>query len=274
MPKPTKATAPARYKVGLCQLCADDNVKANLARAAQLVGDAASAGARLICLPEVFNCLCASAHPKLTAAEQPGRGLAHDLLAKLAAAHGVFLAGGSIAVRGRRKLRNRALLYGPDGSLLAQYDKIHLFRYHAADRHYDESELYEPGKRLVCCSTALGRIRMSICYDLRFPELYRQLPQSDLILAPAAFTRSTGRSHWETLLRARAIENQCYVLAAAQCGKHPGGLRSWGHSMVVDPWGAVVASLKEQPGVLIAEIDLNHQASIRSKLPALANRTL
>lgn len=200
--KPTRiknVTLPAskRVKAALCQLNSDANPPANIARCEQLIGDAAAAGAQLICLPELFNCLCTDPAAKLAAAEFPGRGPTHEFLAAQAAIHGIYLAGGSFAVRGRKKLRNRSLLYGPDGKLIAKYDKIHLFHFQAPDRLYDESELYEPGKQVICHDTILGKIGLSICYDLRFPELYRKLKSPDIVLAPSALpgkpARPTGK---------------------------------------------------------------------------------
>jgi nitrilase len=166
------------------------------------------------------------------------------------------------------------MAYAPDGTLASRYDKIHLFGFTRGEESYDESRTIVPGSEVAVLETPFARVGLSICYDLRFPELYRAMGQCDLIVMPAAFTATTGRAHWEVLLRARAIENQCYVLAAAQGGLHPNGRRTWGHSMLVDPWGAVCAQLAEGEGLAAGEIDLDSMMGIRTSLPALQHRTL
>jgi nitrilase len=166
------------------------------------------------------------------------------------------------------------MVYAPDGALATRYDKIHLFGFTRGEESYDESRTIVPGAEVAVLQTPFARVGLSICYDLRFPELYRAMGQCDLIVMPAAFTATTGRAHWEILLRARAIENQCFVLAAAQGGLHPNGRRTWGHSMLVDPWGTVLAQLAEGEGIVSGEVNLDAMTGIRASLPALQHRTL
>lgn len=264
----------AAIEAALCQMSSGAETAANLSEAERLIGAAADSGAELVCLPEMFACMGADPAAKQAAAEEPGSGPVQDFLAEQSARRGVYLAAGSLLIKGRKLPLNRSILYGPDGSVLGHYDKIHLFRFSAPTREYDETKEYEAGKQVVALATPLGRIGLSVCYDLRFPELYRQLGSCDVTLVPAAFTRTTGRDHWQVLLRARAIENQCFVLAAAQCGEHAGGLRTWGRSQAIDPWGKVIAELEGEPGVLRARLDLAALAAVRDKLPVEASRAL
>jgi nitrilase len=169
---------------------------------------------------------------------------------------------------------NTLLAYDPEGQQRARYDKIHLFGFNRGDESFDESRTIVPGNEVGVLETPFARIGLSICYDLRFPELYRAMGTCDLIVMPAAFTYTTGRAHWEVLLRARAIENQCHVLAAAQGGTHPNGRRTWGHSMFIDPWGEVRTALPEGEGLVLGELDVDRQSGVRENLPALAHRTL
>ena len=168
----------------------------------------------------------------------------------------------------------RCLVYGPDGQRVARYDKIHLFAFSRGDERYDEGRTIEPGTDVVTIDLPCGRVGLSVCYDLRFPELYRSMGELALILVPSAFTATTGAAHWHLLLRARAVENQCYVLAAAQGGTHPGGRRTYGHSMLIDPWGTVVAEREEGPGIVVGDVDPARLAKVREELPALAHRVL
>jgi deaminated glutathione amidase len=172
------------------------------------------------------------------------------------------------------RVRNANCVYAPDGTLAARYDKLHLFRYDNGRESYDEARVLEAGSQPVAVQCGALRVGLSVCYDLRFPELYRALcaPPCDVLSVPAAFTHTTGRAHWELLLRARAVENQCYVLAAAQGGLHENGRRTWGHSMVVDPWGEVLGVLPEGEGVVMAEVNPARLASVRQQLPALGHR--
>ena len=268
--------AQTSFKAALCQMESGANPEANLAAAGSAIDVAAAGGAQLVCLPELWLCMDANVHTKLASAEQPGEGPAQRLLASKAGEHRIHIVGGSIPLHSDEagKVFNSCLVYGPDSKLLKRYDKIHLFSFAGADRNYDEALVCTAGSQPAAVDTDLGRIGLSICYDLRFPELYRALNQPDLITAPAAFTEPTGAAHWESLLRARAIENQCFVLAAAQCGTHGGGLRTWGHSMAISPWGDILTSADREPGVFFATIDHSLSAACRKKLPALQGRRL
>jgi nitrilase len=189
---------------------------------------------------------------------------------------GVWLVGGTLPMRTDEpgRVRNSCCVYAPDGHRAARYDKLHLFAFDNGREQYDEGRVLEAGSTPVAFDVDGLRVGLSICYDLRFPELYRALasPPCDLVCVPSAFTDTTGRAHWELLLRARAVENQCYVLAPAQGGDHENGRRTWGHSMVVDPWGEVLAQLEVGPGVVLAQIDIERIASVRRQLPALTHR--
>ena len=171
-------------------------------------------------------------------------------------------------------MRNSTLVFNPAGECVKRYDKIHLFGFRKGDETYDEAGFIEPGDQVVSVDTPFGRVALSICYDLRFPELYRALAPVDLILVPAAFTETTGKAHWEILLRARAIENQCYLLAVGQGGRHENGRMTHGNSMIIDPWGEILDRKLKGPGVVIADLDHQHIADIRESLPALAHRKL
>ncbi len=253
-----------------------DDIRANLAAAAAALDKAAAGGAALACLPELWPCLSADPTAKLAVAEADGTGPAQELLAAKAAEHGMHILGGSVPLASNdpERIANACLLYGPDGARLARYDKIHLFRFRASDRSYDETATIIAGRQPAWADTRLGRIGLSVCYDLRFPELFRALHTPDIIVVPSAFTVQTGQAHWEILVRARAIENACHVLAPAQCGTHGGGLRTWGHSMAVGPWGDVLADGGTVPGVQYAQIDLGSARAARMRLPALADRVL
>jgi nitrilase len=197
-------------------------------------------------------------------------------LAATAQRHGVWIFAGSIplAANDPNKMRNASLVYSPDGECVKRYDKIHLFGFKKGDESYDEAAFIEAGNQPAAVDTPFGRVALSICYDLRFPELYRSLGAVDLIMVPAAFTDTTGRAHWEILLRARAIENQCYLLAVGQGGRHENGRMTHGNSMIIDPWGEILDRKMKGPGVVIADLDHARIAEIRESLPALAHRTL
>ncbi|MES2957939.1 MAG: carbon-nitrogen hydrolase family protein [Pseudomonadota bacterium] len=265
-------------KIAALQTVSTPDVDRNLEAAAQLIAQAAREGAELAALPEYFCLMGRRDEDKLAIAEAPGSGPIQAFLAAQARQHGLWLIGGTLplqtATSGRA--RNACCVYGPDGSLAARYDKIHLFRYDNGRESYDEARVLEAGSEPVTFQAGPLRVGLSICYDLRFPELYRRLcsPPCDLLSVPAAFTYTTGRAHWELLLRTRAVENQCYVIAPAQGGTHENGRRTWGHSLVVDPWGEVLALRPEGEGVVMAEIDMKRLASVRQQLPALAHRRL
>jgi len=252
------------------------DVAQNCAEAGRLVGEAARRGAAMVVLPEYFPLMGMSERDKIAAREQDGAGPVQGFLAETAARHRVWLVGGSLplAVQNPEKVSNTCLVFDPEGRRVARYDKMHLFDFTAGDECYRESETIEAGSRVVAFDTPLGRIGLSICYDLRFPELYRAMSVPDLLAVPAAFTYTTGQAHWELLLRARAVENQCYVVAAAQGGHHANGRVTYGNSMIVDPWGEVLDRLEAGPGVVLAPIDRERLGSVRKALPALSHRRL
>ena len=256
------------------------DVTSNLESARQLLQRAADAGAELAVLPEYFCLLGLKDTDKLTIAEQPGQGPLQDFLSQCALDYKLWIAGGTIplATNAPNHVSNSTLVYDPEGQCVARYDKMHLFRFDNGLESYDEARVLEPGKEPVAFDLPsrdghTWRVGLSICYDLRFPELYRKL-ESDLLLVPSAFTYTTGQAHWEVLLRARAIENLACVLAAAQGGLHQNQRRTWGHSMVVDAWGLVLAHQAEGAGVVLADIDKASLRAKRAQLPALSHRRL
>ena len=263
-------------RVAAVQMTSTADVAENLRVAERLTAEAVAQGARLVLLPENFGLIGRTARDKVAAQEPDGDGPQQRMLARTAATHRIFMIGGSvpIACGEADRTKQSLLVYGPDGARLTRYDKIHLFRFTHAEEDYDEAKTIVAGASPGSFAAPCGRVGLSICYDLRFPELYRMLGDVALIVVPAAFTARTGEAHWETLLRARAIENQCYVLAAAQCGTHPGGRRTFGHSMLVDPWGVVVARKEEGVGVAVGDVDPARVREVRASLPALDARTL
>ena len=265
-------------KIAALQTVATPDVDRNLDTAARLIDEAVRAGAQLAVLPEYFCLMGRSDADKLTVAEAPGDGPIQRFLAAQARQHGLWLIGGTLPLHCAtpERARNACCVYAPDGTLAARYDKLHLFRFDSGRESYDEARVLEAGGEPVAVQAGALRVGLSVCYDLRFPELYRALgtPPCDLLSVPAAFTYTTGRAHWELLLRARAVENQCYVIAAAQGGTHENGRRTWGHSMIVDPWGEVLAVRPEGEGVVLADVDPARLAAVRQQLPALAHRRL
>jgi predicted amidohydrolase len=264
------------HTVAAVQMISSPSVEENLATARRLVAQAAAGGAQLVVLPEYWAIMGQQETDKLAHAEQPGSGPIQDGMAQMARQHGIWLIGGTLPlISGEEgKVLNTTLVYDPQGAPAGRYDKIHLFGFTRGTESYNESRTIVPGAQVRSIETPFGRVGLSICYDLRFPELYRAMGDCALIVVPAAFTHTTGSAHWEVLLRARAIENQCYVLASAQGGLHPNGRRTWGHSMLIDPWGEVKAVLPEGEGVVSGEIDLLFLAGVRESLPALAHRTM
>lgn len=262
--------------VAAVQMVSTPDPAENMIVAARLVREAAAAGARVVVLPEYWAILGRKETDKLDHAEAPGDGPLQRFMSELARECGVWLLGGTVPLASgvSGKVLNTLLAYAPDGSLAARYDKIHLFGFTRGDESFDESRTIVPGADVAVLETPFARIGLSICYDLRFPELYRAMGHCDLVVLPAAFTYTTGRAHWEVLLRARAIENQCYVLAAAQGGQHPNGRRTWGHSMLVDPWGEILAQQADGKGVIAGPVDADRMDAIRASLPALAHRKL
>jgi deaminated glutathione amidase len=264
--------------IAALQTVSTPNVAENLQSARELIAQAAQAGAILVALPEYFCLMGQRDQDKLAIAEHPGQGPIQAALAEAARAHGVWLIGGTLPIRVADPARvlNACCVYGPDGAQVAQYNKLHLFCFDNGQERYDEAAVLQAGTEPVAFNAGPWRVGLSICYDLRFPELYRALmqPPCDLLVVCAAFTHTTGLAHWEILLRARAIENQCYVLACAQGGLHANGRRTFGHSMVIDPWGQVLAVHEQGPGMAMAELSAERIAQVRLQLPALAHRKL
>lgn len=275
MNAPSTATS-TLSRVAAIQMVSTPIVRENLDAASQLIAKAAQSGARLVALPEYFCFMGQKDHDKLALREAEGAGPIQEFLADEARRHGIYLVGGTMPLVSPDEARvyNTSLVYGPDGKALARYDKIHLFNFRRGDESYDESIAIRPGSQVRTVDTPFAKVGLSVCYDLRFPELYRALGQVDVIVVPAAFTYTTGKAHWELLLRARAVENQCYVLAPAQGGVHPNGRRTWGHSMLVDPWGDVMDVLPEGPGVAGGNIDPARLSEVRTALPALRHRVM
>jgi predicted amidohydrolase len=274
------AVPPRPIRVAAVQMVSTPDVAANLREAAVLVAEAAARGARLVALPEYF-CLMGRDSDKVAVRETDGQGPIQEFLAATAASHRIWLVGGTVPLAAPQadRVLNSVLVYGPDGARVARYDKIHLFAFASGDESYDEARTITPGRAVSSFALAPAdgpslKVGLSVCYDLRFPELYRALGQPDLILVPAAFTATTGRAHWLTLLRARAIENLAYVLAPAQGGRHENGRATYGHSVLLDPWGETVAQIDEGPGVIVGDVDPARIAQVRASLPALAHRVL
>lgn len=271
-------------KVAVIQMVSTPDVSCNLACAHDLIASASANGAELLVLPEYF---CGMGHKdtdKLAWAEALGHGPIQQALGQWAAQYQVWIVAGTLPIRAQApdRVRNTSMLFAPSGACAAHYDKIHLFKFSAGSEYYDESCVIEAGSQPVVAEIVdragkTWKLGLSVCYDLRFPELYRQqvAQGAQILLAPSAFTYTTGQAHWELLLRARALENQCWMLAAAQGGRHINGRQTWGHSMVVDPWGAMVAEqLADGVGVSYAVLDSHFQQQVRQRLPALEHRCL
>ena len=228
----------------------------------------------MVALPEYFALVSDDENARFLAREREGDGAIQDFLSKTAAHHGIWIIGGTLPLEANAsdKTRNTTLVFDDCGNQVARYDKIHLFGFEQNGEHYDEAASIEPGSCVVCFDSPAGRVGLAVCYDLRFPEIFRAMGKVNLIVLPSAFTYTTGRAHWETLLRARAIENQCYLMAPAQGGVHPHGRRTWGHSMIVDPWGDILACRPEGEGVVMTDIDPEWVTVVRRCLPALNHR--
>ena len=263
-------------RIAAVQMVSTPRVDDNLRSAARLVGEAVAQGAELVALPEYFPIMGMNDGDKVKVREHDGRGPIQDWLAETARKHAIWLIGGSIPLIADSpdKVLNSSVAYNPQGERVARYDKIHLFGFQKGVERYNESATIEAGSLPVAFDTPFGRVGLSICYDLRFPELYRALGVTDLLVIPAAFTETTGRAHWEILLRARAIENQCYLLAAAQGGRHENGRETHGNSMLIDPWGDILDRKLKGPGVVIGELEHARIAEIRASLPALKHRVM
>lgn len=274
------AHATAALRVAAVQTVSAATVDTSLAAVEPLIARAAQSGARLVALPEYFALLGRSDRDKLAIREPDGDGPLQAFLSEQARRHRIWLVGGTVPLASPRpgKVWNASLVYRPDGSRVARYDKIHLFGLRHGEERFDEAATIEPGRTPTVLDIDEGgrrwRVGLSVCYDLRFPELYRALSPVDLLLVPSAFTFTTGSAHWETLLRARAIENQCYVLAPAQGGLHENGRRTWGHTMLVDPWGEVLQVQPEGEGVVVGDVLRERIDKVRATLPALSHRVL
>lgn len=266
----------SKTTVAAVQMVSTPGVEENLATARRLLAEAAGKGAKLVTLPEYWPIMGMSDSDKVGHAEQPGQGPIQEFMAAQAREHGFWLIGGTLPLVSPEagRVLNTTLVYDPQGKPASRYDKIHLFGFTRGQESYDEARTIVPGEAVGSFEAPFGKVGLSVCYDLRFPELYRAMGEVALIVVPAAFTHTTGMAHWEVLLRARAIENQCYVLASAQGGTHRNGRRTFGHSMLIGPWGEVIGQLPEGEGVVVGEIDTDVLAEVRQSLPALKHRKL
>ncbi|CAG0124905.1 nitrilase [Rhodocyclaceae bacterium] len=264
------------FKVAAVQMASGPNVMGNLNEARRLIEMAAAQGARLVVLPEYFPIIGMKDTDKIAVREQAGIGMIQSFLSETARKHKIWLVGGSIPLEAHApdKVRSACLVYDELGEQVARYDKIHLFNLDLGNEHYHEARTIEPGDQVVVVDSPFGRIGLAICYDLRFPELFRAMKNVDIIVLPSAFTETTGKMHWEVLVRARAIENLAYVVAAAQGGYHISGRETHGNSMIVDPWGRVLDRLSRGSGIVIADVNPSYLSSLRASLPALSHRTL
>jgi deaminated glutathione amidase len=275
-------------RIAALQMITGADAQSNLDRAAALIQEAASQGASMVALPEYFCFMGANDRDKLAIAEAavpigalPGSQTPlQQHLSQWAQQWGVWILGGTVPIAGSDAdhVYNASIVFSATGQVAARYDKMHLFCFDNGRERYDEGQVLQAGQTPVACDMPIEggdwRLGLSVCYDLRFPELYRHLmkPPCDILAVPAAFTYTTGQAHWELLLRARAVENQCYVIAPAQGGRHDNGRRTWGHSMVIDPWGEVLAVLPEGEGVVMAEVKAERLVQVREQLPALSHR--
>ena len=255
-------------RIAAIQMVSAPELAANLAAADRLLAAAAAAGARLAALPENFYLIGRNERDKVALREPDGAGPIQQFLSAAAKKHRIWIVGGTapISCDDETRISSACLVFDDSGRRVARYDKMHLFRFEGAQESHDEARTLRAGTRAVALGSPFGRLALSICYDVRFPELYRGLGEFDVMFVPSAFTVPTGAAHWETLLRARAIENKAYVVAPAQGGTHASGRRTWGHSMIVDPWGEILAERPEGEGVLLAEIDSDRVQEIRRRL--------
>ncbi len=263
-------------KIAAIQMASGPYVAANLSEAERLIEIAVNQGAKLVALPEYFALMGFKETDKVAIREEEGKGVIQTFMKKMAKKHKIWLIGGSIPLVSNfpNKVRNSCLVYNDKGDQVARYDKIHLFGLDLGNEHYHEEKTIESGNSIEVVDTPFGKIGLSICYDLRFPELYRAMGEVNIIVIPSAFTDTTGKAHWETLIRARAIENLSYVIAPAQGGYHLSGRETHGNSMIVDPWGVILDRLPRGSGVVIAAMNPKYQQSLRSSLPALKHRTI
>jgi nitrilase len=270
----------AELKIASIQMVSTPDLQENLSTASRLIAAAALDGARLVVLPEYFCLMGLKDTDKVRARESVGSGPIQERLSQIAKENNLYLVAGTIPLEAKdpNKVLNTTLVFDPVGQQISRYDKIHLFGFQTATERYQESETIEAGNEPGLLKISINEndwsFGLSICYDLRFPELYRALGQVDCHIIPAAFTYTTGKDHWEILLRARAIENQCYVLTSAQGGKHQNQRRTWGNSMLIDPWGEVLTNLPEGEGFISGVLSKDKLNEVRSKLPALTHRKL
>ena len=268
-------------RAAVIQMVSSANVEENLASAAELVGQAATDGARFAALPEFFTIISEDDRAKLAIREKYGAGPIQAFLSGMARRHNIWLLGGTVPLESdeAERVYNSSLLFDPDGRCVARYDKIHLFDVYVdleGREQYNESYTMKHGQHPVVARTPFGNIGMSACYDLRFPELYRSMHAENVVIitVPSAFTARTGEKHWEVLLRARAIENLSFVIAPGQGGQHNEKRRTWGHSMIVDPWGEILCCIDTGPGFACADLDLDRLHALRKSFPALQHRRL
>jgi nitrilase len=271
---------PNQLTVAAIQMTSTDSIEENLQTANELIQAAKQAGADVMVLPEYFCLMGQTDQDKVAIREDFGQGRLQDSLSSMAKQHQIHLIAGTIplSAQSKQQVRNTSLVFDPNGQIISRYDKIHLFGFKQGDEEYQESKTIEPGS--LPCSFSIQKngvdwkFGITICYDIRFPELYRQIGPVDCHIVSAAFTHTTGKAHWEILLRARAIENQSYLLASAQSGQHTNGRKTWGQSMLIDPWGEIQAELKEGEGFTLGILDKSRIVEIRAKLPSLQHRTI
>jgi predicted amidohydrolase len=267
-------------RVAAIQMASGPNVGANLTEAARLISRAVDAGAELVVLPENFAIMGMCEEDKVKVRETYGQGPIQDFLAEQALQHHAWIVGGTVPLTAKdsQHVRATCLLFDDKGEVKARYDKVHLFDVHLSESKetYDESTTTEPGETATVVETPFGRLGLAVCYDLRFPELFRRMSDEgvELFAIPSAFTAITGRAHWEVLVRARAIENLCYVIAAAQGGYHVNGRETHGDSMIVDPWGRVLDRLPRGSGFVVSNVDINKVRNTRRNFPVLEHRKI
>ncbi|MCK5719567.1 MAG: carbon-nitrogen hydrolase family protein [Thiomargarita sp.] len=267
------------YRIAAIQMASGSQINANLQETARLINEAANMGAKLVVLPENFALMAINPIDNVKNREKMGKGIIQNFLAEQAIKSDIWIVGGTLPLETENPLKCRAacLLFDNTGKRIARYDKIHLFDVTATkDEYYCESKTIEAGQKIVVVDTPYGNLGLSICYDLRFPELYRCMLEQDveIFCIPAAFTAVTGKVHWETLIRTRAIENLCYIVAANQGGYHVNGRETHGHSMIVDSWGSVLTSLNRGAGVICTDIDFDKQRLLRNSFPAPKHRKI
>jgi deaminated glutathione amidase len=270
-----------QQRVACVQMTSSNDVAENLRSAKKYIIEAAAAGAAMVVLPEMFAIMDSDALSKVKVAEPAGKGMIQDFLREEAVRNKVWLIGGTIPIASAtdpNKIRAATLVFADDGELKARYDKIHLFdvQLRKTNENYMESKTTEPGDKVVVLDTPVGRVGLAVCYDVRFPEFFRhmQVQGAEIILLPTAFTYTTGVLHWDVLVRARAIENQVYMVAACQSGKHSNGRITYGHSMIVNPWGEVKVCMQQGNGIITDDLDIAYVHSLREDFPVLRHRRL